>query len=198
MIAAALFGCAESASAQIFGGWFWTCQNCAASRCAGGACNLSNRTATAQPAANQAGCATCTGEDCNADPVEPCEPCESTAAGTCVEPCESCPLSAFEAAIVNEINRVRGGVALRFDAAINRRAQNNANYQATYCQLGHFSGDPNEIAARGYTSARAAVAGWLNSPNHRRILLNGNYKKIGACVRQGRDGLFYFSVNFGY
>ena len=183
-IAAALFGCAESASAQIFGGWFRACPTCAGGRCAVATSNSSTATAPAPQTQNEPGCAACSGETCVDE--------------TNVDSCESCPLSAFEAAIVREINRVRGGVALRFDAAINRRAQQNANYQATYCRLGHFFGDHNEIAARGYTSARAAVAGWLNSPAHRAILLRGNYRRIGVCVRQGRDGYYYFSVNFGY
>ena len=185
---AVVFGAAQSAEAQIFGGWFRTWNAGTCQTCRGGSC------ATA-PAA----------QPCDA--VEETEfpeylptPCENVGAcdacETC-ETCDACPLDGVEEEIVREIIRVRGR-ALRFDQVCNRRAQFNANAQANSCRLGHFSGDCNEIAGRGYTTARAALAGWLASPAHRAILLRGGYTKIGASVRRGRDGFLYWSVNFGY
>lgn len=185
---------AETANAQIIRfGWFQRCQpcqSCQRSTCPSGTCQATS---------------TCSTETCLSDPVKyPVDALSESDAGSDDDlsdcECAECPLTELESALVKEIVRVRGTscLKLRFDAACNRRAQLNANRQASACQLGHFTGDPNEIAGRGYTSARAAVAGWLNSPAHRAILMRGNFTKIGACVRKGRDGLFYWSVNFGY
>lgn len=185
----------NSANAQLFR--FGGCQRCAALR-----------------AVQTRSCATCSGGVCLADPVgreaapaqeyEPAppkavEPCEPVA--PCDAAVENCgDLSELETALVNEIIRVRGAglLRLKIDASCLSRARQNAATQASYCRLGHFTGDPNEVAGRGYTSARAAVAGWLNSPAHRAIILRGNYKRVGASVRRGRDGYLYWSVNFGY
>lgn len=183
----------NSANAQLvrFGG----CQRCAAFR-----------------AVQTRSCATCSGGVCLADPVgREAAPAQENkpAAAEAVEPCEpvapcdaveNCDLSEIETALVREIIRVRGTgfLRLKIDASCLSRARQNAATQASYCRLGHFTGDPNEVAGRGYTSARAAVAGWLNSPAHRAIILRGNYKRIGASVRRGRDGYLYWSVNFGY
>lgn len=212
------FSIAQNAQAQIFGGWFagWrSCSTCSARSCS--ACQAVQKT---EPAAT---CETCpAGATCLVDPVgreeeptvlgeykpepigepaetcEPCGACETCSDVESCETCSTCPLSALESALVREINRVRGSrVALRFDCRCNSRAQRNANAQATLCRLGHFSGDPNEIAGRGYSTPAAAVHGWLNSPAHRAIMLRADWTKIGACARRGRDGLIYWSVNFG-
>lgn len=190
----AALGVAESASAQWFR--FVYCQRCAASR-----------------AVQTRGCDSCAGGVCLADPVgreaDPAveykpEPPKEVAPCDPVAPCEAVEncggLTDLETALVNEIIRVRGSglLKLRLDASCLGRARQNAATQASYCRLGHFTGDPNEVAGRGYTSARAAVSGWLNSPAHRAILLRSNYKTIGASVRRGRDGFLYWSVNFGY
>ena len=200
---AVVFGAAQSAEAQIFGGWFrtWnaggTCQTCR-----GGSCATAPAAQPCEPVVEEPA------QPCDAvEETEfpeylptPCEPCENVGAcdacETC-ETCDACPLDGVEEEIVREIIRVRGR-ALRFDPVCNRRAQFNANAQANSCRLGHFSGDCNEIAGRGYTTARAALAGWLALPAHRAILLRGGYTKIGASVRRGRDGFLYWSVNFGY
>ena len=162
---------------------------------------------TAQPAA----CApcektdepTCANGTCLTDPIEreyvPTEPTEAAP-----EPCEAveedAELSELEKELVREAIRVRGAACLRlkFDAIVNRRSQYNTQCQASYCRLGHYSGDSNEIAGVGYGSARAAIQGWLNSPAHRAILMRPNFTKVGACVKRGRDGLLYWTMNFGY
>ena len=170
VIVCALAG-TQTANAQIFRwGWGWQrCQSCQ-TRSACSAC----KTTAAES------CETCSGESC--------------------ETCSDCPLSALESELVKEAIRVRGRHAriLKFDLSCNRRAQYNTICQSTYCQLGHYTGDCNEIAGVGYTSARAAIAGWLNSPQHRAILLRGNYTRVGACVRRGRDGRLYWTMNFAY
>ena len=196
---AVVFGAAQSAEAQIFGGWFRTWNAGTCQTCRGGSCATAPAAKPCEPVVEEPA------QPCDA--VEetaiteyiptPCEPCENVGACDACETCETCPLEGVEAEIVREIIRVRGR-ALRFDPACIRRAQFNANAQANSCRLGHFSGDCNEIAGRGYTTARAALAGWLASPAHRAILLRGGYTKIGASVRRGRDGFLSWSVNCGY
>lgn len=185
---------AAPANAQLFRfGWFQRCSTC--QPCS--ACQ--STTASAQS------CQTCPGGVCLVDPVESVEiapGCETCSGETCesCESCDDCPLSELESELVREAIRVRGQSRriLKFDFNCNRRAQYNTSCQATYCRLGHYTGDSNEIAGVGYTSARAAIAGWLNSPQHRAILLRGNYTRVGACVRRGRDGRLYWTMNFGF
>lgn len=141
--------------------------------------------------------------DVNGTAVAPCEAIDEykpEAPAPCDANAEDDELSELEKELVREAIRVRGNgcLLLKFDSLVNRRSQYNTQCQASYCRLGHFSGDSNEIAGVGYGSARAAIQGWLNSPAHRAILLRPNFTKVGACVKRGRDGLLYWTMNFGY
>lgn len=128
-------------------------------------------------------CATCFGKTCS-----------TCATNVCVD----CDLSEIERELIAEANRVRGRFVLKFDATVNARSQYNSQCQAERRQLGHFTGDANEIAGMGYASAKAAIQGWLNSPAHRAILLRSNYTKVGASVKRGSNGVLYWTMNFGY
>lgn len=151
------------------------------------------------------GCPSCANGTCSVDSsgttlVDPVEPNEEFAPG--ISATEETPeveneLSEIEKELVKEAIRVRGRF-LSIDRLCCQRSRYNSNAQASYCQLGHYTGDSNEIAGVGYGSARAAIQGWLNSPAHRAILLRANYTKVGASVRRGRDGLLYWTMNFGY
>lgn len=116
-----------------------------------------------------------------------------------VEPGEYLPtpsdLSAIERELIAEAIRVRGRV-LAIDRLCCQRSRRNSDAQASYCQLGHFTGSAYEIAGVGYGSPAAAVQGWLNSPAHRAILLRADFTKVGAAVRRGRDGRLYWTMNF--
>lgn len=116
-----------------------------------------------------------------------------------VEPGEYLPtpsdLSAIERELIAEAIRVRGRV-LAIDRLCCQRSRRNSDAQASYCQLGHFTGSAYEIAGVGYGSPTAAVQGWLNSPAHRAILLRADFTKVGAAVRRGRDGRLYWTMNF--
>ncbi len=147
---------------------------------------------TSQPGHNCDGC-------CLVNPVEPGVD-EEFAPGLDAptdEPKANDDLSAIERELVAEAIRVRGRV-LAIDRLCCQRSRYNSDAQASYCRLGHYTGDANEIAGVGYGSARAAIQGWLNSPAHRAILLRANYSKVGAAVRQGRDGRLYWTMNFSY
>lgn len=45
-----------------------------------------------------------------------------------------------------------------------------------------------ENIAAGYTTAAAAMTGWMNSPGHKANILNVNYTHMGVGVRQGSTG----------
>ena len=52
-----------------------------------------------------------------------------------------------------------------------------------------------ENVAYGATSAKAAVTGWKNSPDHRRNML-GRYKYIGIGIANDRRGRIYYTQIF--
>ncbi len=55
-----------------------------------------------------------------------------------------------------------------------------------------------ENIAFGYTTASQVVQAWINSPSHRQNILNGGFTETGVSVRQGADGVLYFTQNFGH
>jgi uncharacterized protein YkwD len=54
-----------------------------------------------------------------------------------------------------------------------------------------------ENIAYGYGSADAVVQAWINSPGHRANLLNASFTQIGVSVAYTREGIPYFSQDFG-
>ncbi len=55
-----------------------------------------------------------------------------------------------------------------------------------------------ENLAKGYSSADAAVQGWMASPTHKANILDGGFKTVGIAVFQGSDGKWYWAQEFGY
>ncbi|MFD0902301.1 CAP domain-containing protein, partial [Actinomadura sediminis] len=54
-----------------------------------------------------------------------------------------------------------------------------------------------ENIAKGYGSAEAVVRGWMNSPGHRRNILNCDLRAIGVGMVDGRGGRLW-TQNFGW
>ncbi|HVL12119.1 MAG TPA: CAP domain-containing protein [Gemmata sp.] len=54
-----------------------------------------------------------------------------------------------------------------------------------------------ENIAYGYTSARAVMTAWMESPGHRANILSNSFSEIGVSVVRGSDGILYFTQNFG-
>lgn len=52
-----------------------------------------------------------------------------------------------------------------------------------------------ENVAYGYTSGKAVVEGWLESPGHRENM-EGNYRLTGIGVARDKDGKLYFTEIF--
>lgn len=56
-----------------------------------------------------------------------------------------------------------------------------------------------EIIAAGYPDAESAVAGWMNSPGHRAIILSEAYTEFGAGYATNPSSNYtrYYTVDFG-
>lgn len=112
---------------------------------------------------------------------------------------------------VNRIRASRGLGALTWDGQLFRAAQAHSDEQYRFGYMGHSSPDPSrksliqrmrisgydgtvfgEVVAWGYTSPDAVVQGWMNSRDHRAILVDPELKQVGFS-RIGE----YWTGNFG-
>ncbi len=114
--------------------------------------------------------------------------------------------SVEESEVLARVNRIREGRGLRpfgFDASLYRAAQDHSDEQNRYGYMGHGSPDParntllqrvhaagctgsvfGEVVAWGYESPQAVVEGWMNSRDHRAILVDPDLTH-GAFARAG-------------
>lgn len=54
-----------------------------------------------------------------------------------------------------------------------------------------YPGQVGEDAAEGQATAEAAVAGWMTSPGHRAVILDGRYRSLGWGQADGRSGRYW-------
>ncbi len=119
----------------------------------------------------------------------------------------------FEAEVLrltNEFRAQNGLPALQLDDRLNTAAQKHSQYMAQTGQLSHTGqngSDPGtrikaegvafrtagENAAMGQRTPAEVVQGWINSPGHRKNLLNPDYQFMGL----GREGNFWTQKFFG-
>ena len=59
---------------------------------------------------------------------------------------------------------------------------------------GYFVG---ENLAAGHRTAAAVMKVWMESPAHRRIILDRNWKEVGVAVRTGGEYSIYWVLEFG-
>jgi uncharacterized protein YkwD len=115
-------------------------------------------------------------------------------------------------AVVCEVNRVRdarGLDALRQDGRLERAAESHARDMVRRGYFSHVTPEGETVSDRlrdaGYLGSRApwrvgealawgrrrlstpaaTVRAWMESPPHRRVLLNGRYREIGVGVADG-------------
>lgn len=92
---------------------------------------------------------------------------------------------------LDEVNRVRdvhGLASLGWSDECERRAQVNARIVARVRkELWHPKRNVTEIAARGQATIAEACESWLNSPDHRAILL-GDFLSVGVAMVVAIDG----------
>lgn len=65
------------------------------------------------------------------------------------------------------------------------KLQNNANAKSI-----------GENVAYGYNSAQAVLNGWLNSPEHKKIIDTATYTHFGISTKTDKDGRNYFTQIF--
>lgn len=95
-------------------------------------------------------------------------------------------------------NRVRaqyGLAALSADETLDAGCENQAAYCSRVGQLVH-DGASAEILAYNYSGFDAAIVQWLNSPQHRALLLAPNYRSAGVAVVKGKDGRVWCAMRF--
>lgn len=117
------------------------------------------------------------------------------------------PLAVDPADGLSAVNVTRAGFALApfaHDAGLQHAAQTHADLMADTGNYGHefgpatrfpkrlaaagFDGSAGENLGVGYGSIDDAVQGWLDSPDHRKIMLRPNYDRAGFAYAFNRSG----------
>ncbi|MCW2973152.1 MAG: hypothetical protein JWN72_1425 [Thermoleophilia bacterium] len=124
--------------------------------------------------------------------------------------------STFESQVLDLINkeRAKGGLsALSYNAALDSAAEKHAGQMATVKTMAHDGigdGDPGErIRAEGYKNAwgenvavgqltpEQVVREWMNSPEHKRNIMDPNFKLSGISQVVDTTGRKYWAQEFG-
>jgi uncharacterized protein YkwD len=122
--------------------------------------------------------------------------------------------TAFQTAINTLTNTARlahGCKPLKLNSKLNTAAEKHAKDMSKYDYFSHTSRNGTtwskrikkagyqtpggENIAMGFPTAVSVVQAWLNSPGHRRNILDCNFKKIGVGFAPGGD---YWVQDFGY
>lgn len=103
--------------------------------------------------------------------------------------------------------KVHGKRALKKNSCLQAYARAQAKRQATKHKMYHQNLRPalhrcemkmvGENVAYGFTNAAKVQRAWLNSPPHRKNMLNGKFNRIGVGVYKSKTGTFYYAVVFG-
>ncbi|MBI4498555.1 MAG: CAP domain-containing protein [Chloroflexi bacterium] len=142
-------------------------------------------------------------------------------AGSASPPANSTPPGSepavLEELVLDQINAVRalhGLPSLAAATELTAAARRHSADMAAHAFLDHTGSDGSsftqriteagygwsragEIVAKGYPDAAAVVLGWMNSPDHRAIIMTPDYRDVGAGVARGADGALYWTVDFG-
>lgn len=116
--------------------------------------------------------------------------------------------------LVNQERRKAGKSPLRIHSRLNASAQAHSNDMARNNFMSHTGSDGSspfdrmkrygynyrtaaENIAAGQSSPQDVMRSWMNSPGHRKNIINGNFRDIGiGYARGGRYGT-YWTQNFG-
>lgn len=123
---------------------------------------------------------------------------------------------AFEQRVLELINveRQKAGLApVAYNATLDNAAEKHAAHMASVRKMAHDGigdGDPGararaegwrkswgENVATGQTSPEQVVREWMNSPTHRRNILDPNFRNMGVGLTMGSDGRSYWAQEFG-
>ncbi len=125
-------------------------------------------------------------------------------------------ISPFEQQVVTATNKARAKVGcapVRVDGRLQYATRTHSADMARRGVLTHTGADRSTFAtrdnragyraplseniARGYTNADTLVTAWLNSPAHRRNLLNCSARAVGVGVAVNNRGSLYITQDFG-
>lgn len=129
-------------------------------------------------------------------------------------PKPAAPASRADARVLTLVNRARveaGCSPLTKSAKLTMAARAHSADMASRRNMSHTSSDGSaasdritgsgydwraygENVAHGYTTPEDVVAGWMNSPGHRRNILDCSFKEIGVGVAQPGN---YWTQDFG-
>jgi len=119
--------------------------------------------------------------------------------------------------LINNERRKKGLSDLYWDEDLARLARNYSKKMARESFFSHFDNDGNSVVERakdsdirgwnkigenlffceGYDSFDSlAVRGWMNSPEHRRNILDRQFTTTGIGIAQTRDGRIYITQVF--
>lgn len=119
-------------------------------------------------------------------------------------------------ALVNAERKKRGLKPLASNPRLDQAAKLHARNMATYRKMAHVIPESRfptlshraqhvaypysmiaENIALGYPDAESVVRGWMESPGHRRNILNPGVSEIGTGVVSSKTGGLYFCQVFG-
>jgi uncharacterized protein YkwD len=123
---------------------------------------------------------------------------------------------AFEKRVLELINveRQKAGLApVSYQGALDNAAEKHAQHMSIVGKMAHEGigdGDPGERiraegwrrswgenVATGQTSPEQVVREWMNSPDHRRNILDPNFRSMGVGYVTGSNGRSYWAQEFG-
>jgi uncharacterized protein YkwD len=123
----------------------------------------------------------------------------------------------FEQQVLELINKERakyGLSAVKYSGVLDNAAEKHAQHMSVVGKMAHDGigdGDPGErIRAEGFrnswgenvatgqTSAAQVVREWMNSPDHRRNILDPNFRQMGVGYVTSASGRSYWAQEFGH
>lgn len=108
-------------------------------------------------------------------------------------------LNSFELAIIAGTNaqRARYGLpALASDTWLQSQARSHTAWMTNWHSMVHTSAPVAENIGMGQRSPEEIVNTWMNSSGHRANILNGGYRRIGACAYTATDGTIFWCEEF--
>ncbi|MFD3328428.1 CAP domain-containing protein [Streptomyces sp. NPDC058701] len=147
-----------------------------------------------------------------AAPVKPVKPTQQ-ATGPAAPPDTAAP-SGAQAEVLALVNKERAAVGcpvLTLNAKLTKAAQDHSADMAANSNMSHTGSDGSdpgrritragyqwrtygENVAYGYSTAAKVMEGWMNSPGHKRNILDCSYKEIGIGLAQPGH---YWTQDFG-
>lgn len=115
-------------------------------------------------------------------------------------------------AVVNEVRRAAGAVALQLDPRVVTAAAAHASYQAQTQKMSHTGSGGSDAGQRltaagynwttwgenvaaGQANCDLVLAGWLASASHRANILNPAFRHIGMGMAIGANGVPYWTMD---